>query len=105
MWGINMAWRRWLPPLAVVSFALLGCREVDEPPKTKIEPRFEAAREQASEAAPPAANVSAAYLEGALLEGSYDTSTLVQLLGSLPRPSQLGSFDARLPERRLLRRT
>lgn len=85
-----MTWRLWMSGIAA-ALALLGCREADEPPQTKVEPRFEPARQQASEPAPPTADVSGAYLEGALLEGRYDTSTLVQLVGSLPRPSQLDS--------------
>jgi hypothetical protein len=71
---------------------LLGCRELDEPPKTKLEPRFEAARPWTSEAAAPVVvGASAAYLEGALIEASCDTSTLAGLVGSLPRPSQQGT--------------
>jgi hypothetical protein len=76
--------------LAIV-LALLGCRAPQEPPQTKLEPRFEPARAQPSEPAPPNAGASTAYLEGAWLEASYDTNTLARLGGSLPRPSQRDS--------------
>jgi hypothetical protein len=87
MGRIDTAWRL----AAAAAFALLGCREAYEPPQTKVEPRFEPARQQPSVPAPPTVGVSAAYLEGALLEGRYDTRTLAELVGSLPRPSQLDS--------------
>lgn len=83
-----MTSRRGTFRIAAAALALLGCREVDEPPQTKIEPRFEPARQQASEPPSKMEGGSAAYLEGALLEGSYDTSTLVRWIGSLPPPSQ-----------------
>src|SRR5690242_8165445 len=76
--------------LALV-LALLGCRAPEQPPQTEIEPRFEPARARPSEPEPePAAMVgtSTAYLEGALLEASYDTTTLAEFANGLPRPSQ-----------------
>jgi hypothetical protein len=73
---------------AAAVFALFGCREPEQPPQTKLEPRFEAARARPSEPVAPTVGASVAYLEGALLEASYDTTTLARLAGSLPRPSQ-----------------
>jgi hypothetical protein len=76
---------------AAAAFALLGCREVETPPQTKLEPRFEVMR-QASKPVPSVPSdplaMGAAYLDGALLEASYDTRTLAQLVSVLPRPSQ-----------------
>jgi hypothetical protein len=68
-------------------FALLGCRAPEEIPQTKLEPRFEPSRAQVRQPPLPTDGASTAYLEGALLEASYDTSTLARLVGSLPRPS------------------
>ncbi|PRP92820.1 hypothetical protein ENSA5_47330 [Enhygromyxa salina] len=70
-----------------VALALLGCRR---------EHKGEDAREQAIEAAPTSAQPEpvdaaepelGAYLEGALIEASCDTTTLARLARSLPRPS------------------
>lgn len=81
-----MTRRPWTFGIAA-AFALLGCREVEEPPQTKLEPRFEPARARVGEPLPSPVGVSVAYLQGALLEGRYDTSALARLVGSLPRPS------------------
>jgi hypothetical protein len=80
-----MIGKRW----QALVLALLGCRAPEEIPQQELEPRFEPARAQPSKPEPhPPARASTAYLEGALLEASYDTSTLAQFAGSLPRPSQ-----------------
>jgi hypothetical protein len=90
-WGWLLVWRvvaEGAIAFAAAALLLLSCRAAEDLPKTDVEARYEPAAVRPHQPAKPAAPVPAVWLDGAALEASYDTNAVVQLGGSLPRPSE-----------------